>query len=575
MTTQNLDIDFFNDMDFEVPDIVEEVKSIKNKPIYTADVETDPFQHGRMVKPFCTGFYDGMNFQSTWGVDCIEKMIEQFYEAEPGIIYFHNGGRFDFFFFLSKLAGYPSMIINGRIVRAKMKCRNGVHELRDSYAILPFPLAGYKKTEISYDKFEADVREKHKEEIIDYLKDDCVYAHDLCKAFVDMFGPKLTIGGTAMKELQKLHTFECLGPLADNDIRSKYYYGGRVQCFKTGVLQGDWKVYDVNSMYPFSMKDYLHPVGLPEGDTNKIRSTTCFISVEGKNYGAFPQRTKEGLRFDIEDGTFHVSIHEWEAALRNNLFEPRRILRCVNFRDRITFEKFVTTFYDLRNAAKSIGDDIHSLFYKYVLNSAYGKFAQNPENYFDYQITLGTEYMPEPWIPDVIYDATGESDTGYIIWKKPSKILTRYNVATAASITGAARSILLNAIANSVEPIYCDTDSLICKQLKVEKDESKLGAWKLEAKAHTACIAGKKMYAIFSNQCPKCKNLMGDAGNCKHSFHLDGCTKQANKGVRITPQDIVRVCNGETVVYQQAAPSFKLDGSHNFITRNIKMNQEN
>ena len=572
MTVQNLELDYFADMNFEIPELPEDEKPCaKIKPVYTADIETDPFLYGRAVKPFCTGFYDGVTFQSTWGPDCIEQMIEQFYEAEPGIIYFHNGGRFDFFFFLKEFAGFPSTIINGRIVKAKMKCRNGVHELRDSYAIMPFALATYKKTEIDYTKFEADVRELHKSEILAYQKDDCVDLWELCNAFVDMFGPKLTIGGTAMKELQKLHSFENLGPVTDNGIRSLYYYGGRVECFKVGVIEGDYKVYDVNSMYPFAMRDYLHPIGLPYGDSTTIRSTTCFLTVEGKNHGAFPTRTKTGLRFDIEDGIFHVSIHEWETAIRNNLFEPRRIIRCVNFRDRITFEKFVSTFYNLRHDAKNCGDHIHALFYKYILNSAYGKFAQNPENYFDYQITLGHEFMDAPWMPETIYDSMGNSPTGYIVWKKPSKLTTRYNVATAASITGASRSILLDAIANSVNPIYCDTDSLICESLNVKIHDSDLGAWKLETEAHKVCIAGKKLYAIFSLHCPSCKNIMTHKSNCKHSFHLDGCSKQANKGVRITAKEIEAVCNGATVTSRRDAPSYKLDGSHNFITRNIKM----
>lgn len=549
----NFDTDIFDELDFEVPEDIEieTQPSKRERKIYTADIETDPFLHGRIPKAFCTGFYDGVTFRETWGDDCIEKMLGQFYNAPPGIIYFHNGGKFDFYFFLSKFIGNPLMIVNGRIIKAKIKCATGYHELRDSLAILPFALKNYKKDEIDYQKFESNVREDHKKEILDYLKDDCIYLYELCNSFVEMFGPMLTIGGTAMKELKKFHTFECLGPIIDNDIRSIYFYGGRVQCFKTGVLQGKWKVYDVNSMYPFVMRDFFHPIGLPDGDSTKIRSTTCFLTVEGKNYGAFPQRTKEGLRFDIERGIFNVSIHEWNAACRHGLFEPQRILRCVNFRNRDKFETFVTTFYDLRKQAKNNGDDTHSLFYKYILNSAYGKFAQNPEGYCDYEITSGRESMQAPWKPHIIFDAIGESESGFIIWKKPSAIFTRYNVATAASITGAARSVLLDALAISKNPIYCDTDSIVCESLEVPSDSKTLGAWKLEAEASTACIAGKKLYALFTDE-----NI---------------CCKQANKGVRITAKQIEDICRGGEVEWINQAPSFKLNGNHTFIHRNIAM----
>ena len=567
-----MDNSVFDDLDFDVPEDGEEKKqSRKVKPIYTADLETDPFVYGRIPKAFCSGTYDGKVFKETWGENCIQEMLDYFYKLPPGIIYFHNGGKFDFYFFFSKLIGNPLTIINGRIIKAKLKCASGYHELRDSLAILPFALKNYKKDEIDYNKFEAGVRERHKAEILDYLKDDCVYLHELCFAFSEMFGPKLTIGGTAMMELKKIHTFECMGPITDNDLRSLYYYGGRVECFKTGIVPGEWNVYDVNSMYPFVMRDFLHPIGMPEADSTKIRSTTCFISAEGKNYGAFPQRTKEGLRFDIEDGIFHVSIHEWNAATRNNLFIPKRIIRCVNFRDRSTFEAFVTKFYNLRKQAKDSGDYIHSLFYKYILNSAYGKFAQNPEGYFDYEITSGKASKPDPWTPHLIFDAMGESDSGYIIWKKPSAIYTRYNVATAASITGAARSVLMEAIAKSVNPIYCDTDSIVCESLDVLSDSRTLGAWKLEANAQMACIAGKKLYALFSNTCPGCKKSVECRGDCKQPFHEDGCVKQANKGVRISATEIQEICNGMAVEWFNEAPSFKLDGNHKFIHRNIRM----
>lgn len=566
-----LSLNVFDEMNFEVPeDVTEKKRHTKSRKIYTADIETDPFIYGRIPKPFCTGFYDGKIFKETWGYDCIEKMLEQFYQAEPGIIYFHNGGKFDFYFFLSKLIGQPLMIVNGRILKAKIKCKKGYHEIRDSLGIFPFALKNYKKDEIDYSKFESDVREQHKTEILEYLKDDCIYLHELCSEFVNMFGPMLTIGGTSMKELKKLHSFECMGSITDADIRQLYYYGGRVQCFKTGVIDGTWKVYDVNSMYPFVMRDFLHPVGLPEADTKKIRSSTCFISAEGINYGAFPQRTKDGLRFDIDKGIFNVTIHEWETALNHGLFKPQRILRCVNFRDRATFETFVTSFYDLRKQAKNSGNDIHSLFFKYILNSAYGKFAQNPEGYFDYEITSGRESKDEPWIPHIVFDSIGESETGYIIWKKPSAIFSRYNVATAASITGAARSVLLDAIAKSESPIYCDTDSIICKSLDVASDSTTLGAWKLEAEAYKACIAGKKLYALFSYKCPAC-NSENKKGNCQHTFHKDGCCKQANKGVRISASDIEEICNGAEVRWENSAPSLKMNGNHKFIHRNIRM----
>lgn len=586
----------WSELDFDIPDEEETPKRDFDKPIYTVDAETLKFLHGRFPVPFVFGIWDGATFRHTWGKNCIDDLIELLTKLPPGTIYMHNGGRFDLFYFMRVIFGRKCLIINNRVVRAYMPCDGGFHEIRDSYAIMPFPLAAYKKDEIDYDKFEEHVRDFYKDEILDYLKGDCIYLHDLCTAFIKMFGPKLTVGSAGIKELKKVHTFEPLGEMTDEDIRSRYFYGGRVEFFKQGILHGNWKVYDVNSMYPAVMRNYEHPIEMPEIHTQKIRSTTCFVTAEGKNYGAFPKRTKDGLRFDIEDGIFSVTIHEWNTAMRLCLFEPRKIIRCDNFRRRGTFAEFVDKFHGLRKAAKDSGDDIGSLLYKYALNSTYGKFAQNNKNLFEYIIdgpmSNYLEYYPEgheragaicddSWIPaSVPIDSIVHSslaDIDYIMWKKPAQPFSRYNVATGASITGAARSILMEAIAKADTPIYCDTDSIICKNLDgVEIDPSKLGAWKLEARAHTAMIARRKLYALMGDDCPGCECPKDAAGMskgkpCKHNFHKTGCVKLASKGVKITHEDIRDVCLGKTVTYKRDAPSFKFDGSHQFITRRIRL----
>src|SRR5262249_6368885 len=106
---------------------------------------------------------------------------------------------------------------------------------------------------------------------------------------------------------------------------------------------------------------------------------------------------------------------------------------------RDTFDQFVTHFYVARKAAIESGDKILSLFYKFILNSTYGKFAQNPENFCEYCVTPWAP-MPKPWVMHSI--VVGK----YIIWAKPVEHMRYYNIATAASITGAARSVLMRAI---------------------------------------------------------------------------------------------------------------------------------
>lgn len=93
------------------------------------------------------------------------------------------------------------MIINGRIAKATMF--NGRVEFRDSFLIIPVPLAQFEKDKIEYWKFEREHRERHKVEILRYMRKDCSALFELVDNFVRTFGSGLTLAGTAFRELKK------------------------------------------------------------------------------------------------------------------------------------------------------------------------------------------------------------------------------------------------------------------------------------------------------------------------------------------------------------------------------------
>src|SRR5271170_3307359 len=99
------------------------------RPIAVLDLETDPFEYGVLIQPFVAGFYDGSTFSSFWSDNCVDQLVSYLQDKEPMCIYAHNGGRFDFFYFLRHLH-HDVRIVNSRIIQAKM----GEHELRDSFA---------------------------------------------------------------------------------------------------------------------------------------------------------------------------------------------------------------------------------------------------------------------------------------------------------------------------------------------------------------------------------------------------------------------------------------------------------
>lgn len=547
--------------------------SRRNPIVAVADFETDPFKYGRIPSPFAAGlmYVDperpiGVRYHLFWGSECVSSFLMHLASiTTPLIIYMHNGGKFDFHFFLKYLEN-PLKIIHGRIVKARI----GIHEFRDSWAIIPMPLAGYAKTKIDYSRMEAEVRETHKDEICSYLYDDCHYLHDLVCAFNERFGPKLTIAGTAQKELQKFHPQYNQKRAHDEQFRP-FYFGGRVECFESGVLAGNWKVYDVNSMYPFVMRECLHPLGSgyvsptvkrldKEGWFHGFPGRFYFAVVRGRNFGALPVRVEDqngGLSFTREYGVFRTTSHELRLAISLGLFQVETIEEAFIPRNTQSFAEFVDTFVAEKILAKQTKDKIAETFAKLILNSAYGRFGINVWDFKDYYIQVNGDLRPidedgkDEWEP---YERNDE----FTLWHRrvndsqdPECDPRGFeDVAIAASITSAARAVLMLAIVQARRPIYCDTDSLICEEIRnVQVSDTALGAWKFEAKGNKAAIAGKKLYALF-----------------------DGAqeVKSASKGVKLTGAEICRVAEGETIDWHNDAPNFSLLGGVRFIHRRAR-----
>lgn len=532
------------------------------KTIAVVDCETDPFEYGLIVRPFSVGFDTGDRYVDFWGDDCVKQFFEYLAtltaEGEEFVIYAHNGGKFDFFFFLDYLdPDQTPLIMGGRLVKIMFQGQ----EFRDSFAIIPQALSSYKKDAIDYDKFTRANREKHKAEILRYQRSDCVYTRELIVGFHGMFGDKLTIASASLPMLNSFHGFEKIGGDGFDERFRRYYYGGRNQCFETGVLRprngGLWHYYDRNSMYPAVMRDELHPVSNRPELQATITKDTDFACIIARNQGALPQRKEDGgLDFTVERGEFYATIHEIRAGEETGTLQIERVKHAWTFDRKASFTEFVETFYNHRLLAKANDDAVRDILYKFCLNSGYGKFALNPRKFRQWTLTIGE--IPEPQASDdnprgwSLHSQCGD----LFIWSRPSPRRGGfYNVATAASITGAARANLLRNLALSDRPVYCDTDSIICEGYRGTDIGKDLGQWKLEATGEVMAIAGKKTYTLFNEN-----ELFGDGV----------AVKKASKGVRLDPQQIVDVCNGSEIIYRNPVPNFHLDGSADFIDRRIR-----
>lgn len=526
------------------------------RTIAVADCETDPFKEGRTeINPFIWGFFDGdtyMEFSDP--VTSTDDFIAYVRERDI-ILYAHNGGKFDWHFILKHLMQFdPIMVISGRIA----KFRIGQCEFRDSYNILPIPLGAYNKDDIDYAIMEADRRYKPENwrKIREYLKSDCVYLHEMVSRFVQDYGSNLTLAGAALNQWRKIAKQKTPKTTrAFYEYFSEYYYGGRVQCFQSGIIERDFKVIDINSAYPFAMNS-LHPFGSVYSRREDLPKTEkyiarCFIELTCISRGALPYRDaiKGKLTFP-DDGirrTFKITGHEYLAALRTETISDVVIISVTQFADSISFVDYVKRFYALKNTAKAAEDALGYLFAKLFLNSLYGKFGANPEKYREYEVieshlinlaeNAGFQYHAQlgPWT--LVSKPLDEEKQHYI------------NVATAASITGYVRAYLWESICQCRDVIYCDTDSIVCGDPgRLYMDKSEIGAWDIEADCDYGAVAGKKLYAFRTKS---------------------GEWKTASKGVRLTAEQIVKVAKGETVTYTPIAPSFSVANGIRFISRKI------
>lgn len=550
--------------------------SKQRRRLAVLDMETDPFDEetNQEIHPFlvillCEDLEPIIIWDENYKtlcqriVDVIERLPQQY------IIYAHNGGRFDYMHLLHELRG--RIAFKGRGI---MSASIGNHELRDSYHIMPEALRTLnRKTDINYEWFTPKNRNSFRDAIISYCLDDCKDLLEVVKHFVEEFGTPLTAGQASMAELKKHHSFECLSKNTDNFMR-QWFMGGRVECLEKGLINGDYQVSDVNSMYPYSMASYPHPVSANFALYDYVRPNTSFITLSCKNRGALGTRGKDGgFTFREKEGIFKCTIWEYEVAKKHGLISQEKIIQTVEFEKTSDFAEFVRPIYDSRQRFKQMADEAEAdgdtfkarryrqmvTFKKFLLNNAYGKFAQNPRRYREYFIT-DPETLPEGegWgeiegidrkVPDV------ECDTHWI-WSKSPNRMRFNNVATAASITGAARSILLDALCTARDPLYCDTDSLICRELSphIETDHLKLGAWDCEATLDQFIGNGKKLYAFHRTDKPPPKDYVIKA-----------------KGMNgVTWQDMLEIAQGKSIVKKMMAPTIGKDGSQVYIARLLR-----
>jgi hypothetical protein len=287
------------------------------------------------------------------------------------------------------------------------------------------------------------------------------------------------------------------------------YFGGRVEAYRIGRVDGPVHHFDVNAMYPWVMRDQEFPTVLrlttPRGTLPEVKRwiesyclvADCLLETQIPRYAV---RLKDRLVFPV--GTFRTALTTPDLMCALRLGHLREVSRVAVYERAPVFASFVSDLYRLRLDARSRGNDVQSYLLKILMNSLYGKFAQRGQVWEKRADT--PDRGVRQWIE--IDAETGVTRSlrqfaGIVQERTREAEGPESHPAIAAHVTAYAREALYayQEAAGRGRVVYCDTDSLFTlpggsERLLERCDPTALGALKLEGVYPWMIIHGAKDY---------------------------------------------------------------------------------
>ena len=291
------------------------------------------------------------------------------------------------------------------------------------------------------------------------------------------------------------------------------YKGGRVECFYIGELNNaNYYMLDVNSLYPFVMRNNLYPVKYKKIRHGvSLKTFRRYLDIDGVTAQVLietdePVYAVRRGRCIFPVGRFWTVLTTPELKYALAKGHIKQVGDCVIYEQDSIFKSYVDKFYALRQEFKLAGVAEYEELCKKMLNSLYGKFGQKGEDW-----TKIGDCPDEPDREELVFNMNGKRVTKlrYLL----GQLFSMTSVgecfdsfpAIAAHVTGYARIYLWSLMqqAGWGNYFYCDTDSLIVNEvglcnLKKLMDTAKLGYLKKELTTSSVFIRGLKDYTIGS-----------------------------------------------------------------------------
>lgn len=296
------------------------------------------------------------------------------------------------------------------------------------------------------------------------------------------------------------------------------YYGGRTEAFKIGKTNA--RVIDVNSMYPFAMKEtqfpnpkYLKKINSPSKEKflQYIKDfegmAKCKVFHPEKFIGLLPYKDDKG-KLTFPNGTFTGlwNFNELRFAIENGV-EILNIDYCVIGQPmKSIFVSFVDTLNIEKIKSENAGNEFDRDKTKRFSNSLYGKFGQRIKDeqiYLpDYEkaFDLIQEYQRKGLFLKLSLFNSERKDAFLVLKSVRGKSISNAIPSFASYVTSYARVLLLKKLLEFQNKglVYCDTDSVFFENEIGIENEYHLGGWKLENKIVTE-VLGLKNYKYIKS----------------------------------------------------------------------------
>jgi hypothetical protein len=465
-------------------------------PFLTFDIEaTDWSQFG-----IC-GVYDGVDYERFDGLGpAFNRLVCK--DTRECLLFAHNLSYDGMFILDHILNERPDLkavpTLNGsRLIAISVSDGNKHHwKFRDSFSILPSSL---KKLTDSFNVEHKKLDEHDEKGMIsnaDYNRNDCIGLYEVLLRFFAMLDGKvgMTISQTSLLNFRERFQKSAIRSVyVYEDCIREAYYGGRTEIFSYNLdPEKEFYLYDINSLYPYCLAHYDFPFG-------KFKPVHPDIDAFGFSHGVIdddlyfpliPERIDQKMLFRRGIKTGWYSNQEFRRAEALGCRVEVDATLATEEYGKI-FEEFVLYWYDKRAEAKASGNDALQLVCKLIMNSLYGKFAQE-------RMRSKTLIHPER-----VHDGMEAVKFGrHIIYKVKDKSKASHIIPSISAMTTAYARIVMHRNfmkAGKDHLFYTDTDSCILDS-KAFEHSKELGEMKLEETIHGLNIVLPKVYFYLDDE---------------------------------------------------------------------------